>query len=440
MVYLVGAAWLPWGVTALVTLMGDRPRRGLLALSVVLAMCVLGGDPQTAYLLMLMGWSLLPFCVSADGEFASAETVPTRRARAQRLAGLSGRLIVAGLLAVALSAVQLGPSWDWARTTGRALPARETARSLPEWISRGASLRPEEFSGMLRPPEVGAHEDAVYRFSIGPWRWCEVVWPAAGGRPFPLHARWMDAIPAEGAYWTPSLYMGLWPALLGLTALRLRGRSDRYQRWLSWLVVLAALTCLGQYGLGWLANELGHACGSDMRVWPPVGGLYWLMTVLLPGFQLFRYPAKLWCVVALGLSLLAARQLETLDAQGLQRWGRRAARSRAGVACSAPGLRVSRTAHRLAARRAADALYGPLQIAAVRHDLLLSGLHVVIVLAAGWLITVVWRGCRPSQDRLAVVDGDRTGSIPGVDVADGCGGRRHAADGHTHAAGSASFR
>lgn len=391
-VYLVGAAWLPWGVTALVTLMGERPRRGLLALSVVLAMCVLGGDPQTAYLLMLMGWSLLPFCVSVDGESASVETVPTRWARAQRLASLSGRLIVAGLLAVALSAVQLGPSWSWARTTGRALPARETARSLPEWISRGASLRPEEFSGMLRPPEVGAHEDAVYRFSIGPWRWCEVVWPAAGGRPFPLHARWMDAIPAEGAYWTPSLYMGLWPALLGLTALRLRGRSDRYQRWLSWLVVLAALTCLGQYGLGWLANELGHACGSDLRVWPPIGGLYWLMTVLLPGFQLFRYPAKLWCVVALGLSLLAARQLETLDAQGLQRWGRRAARGAVlvllilllGCTFRAPLTGWLRGAP-------ADALYGPLQISAVRHALLLSGLHVAIVLAAGWLITTVWR-------------------------------------------------
>ena len=38
-----------------------------------------------------------------------------------------------------------------------------------------------------------------------------------------------------------------------------------------------------------------------------VGGLYWLMTVVLPGYVYFRYPAKLLVIAALGLSMLAAR-------------------------------------------------------------------------------------------------------------------------------------
>ena len=37
-----------------------------------------------------------------------------------------------------------------------------------------------------------------------------------------------------------------------------------------------------------------------------VGGLYWWMTVLLPGYVYFRYPAKLFVVAALGMSMLAA--------------------------------------------------------------------------------------------------------------------------------------
>jgi hypothetical protein len=67
---------------------------------------------------------------------------------------------------------------------------------------------------------------------------------------------------------------------------------------------------LGWYGPGWLIAEIRAAAGADpTQLWligGPVGGVYWLLTVLLPGYINFRYPAKWLVVAALGLSILAA--------------------------------------------------------------------------------------------------------------------------------------
>ena len=90
--------------------------------------------------------------------------------------------------------------------------------------------------------------------------------------------------------------------------------------------MLAVAASLGWYGPGWLAHEIRTACGGDPQVWPvgaPFGGLYWLMVLLLPGFEYFRYPAKLLVVAALALSVLAARGWDsTLNGQSerLRRW------------------------------------------------------------------------------------------------------------------------
>ena len=69
--------------------------------------------------------------------------------------------------------------------------------------------------------------------------------------------------------------------------------------------------CLGSYGLGWLVHEIQIVAGRDPAgpwlVGSPFGGLYWLMTVLLPGYVYFRYPAKLLVIAALALSMLAVR-------------------------------------------------------------------------------------------------------------------------------------
>ena len=55
MIYLVGAAWLPLGMHAVDRWVRLGRRWGLWELAIVLAMQVLGGDPQAAYLLGLAG-------------------------------------------------------------------------------------------------------------------------------------------------------------------------------------------------------------------------------------------------------------------------------------------------------------------------------------------------------------------------------------------------
>ena len=124
--------------------------------------------------------------------------------------------------------------------------------------------------------------------------------------------------------------------LLALSAFRFRRRqlreaspasqSEPRDRWLSWSVVLAVVASFGWYGLGWLIDEIGFAAGGDPAglglVGAPLGGLYWLMTLLLPGYAYFRYPAKLLVVAALGLSLLSARGFDRVFTEPADRFRR----------------------------------------------------------------------------------------------------------------------
>lgn len=137
---------------------------------------------------------------------------------------------------------------------------------------------------------------------LRPWRLAELVWPNVSGRQYPIHRRWLEVIPAEGRVWTPTLYMGLFPLVLALSRLRFR-RGPIYERWLTWVAVLATVASFGYYGLGWLLAE----CRVDSGVGGPFGGLYWLMNLLLPGYLRFRYPAKLLVLAALAVSVLAAK-------------------------------------------------------------------------------------------------------------------------------------
>ncbi len=390
-IYLVGAAWLPWGMVALVHLLETAPHRGMVELSLVLAMIVLGGDPQMAYLLMLTGGGFLflrsglpPESKPAKNEKRLDPSWETSIAASWRsVARRAVRLVAAGGLAGGLTAVQVLPTWQWAQDSDRAIA---DSVGLP---TRNESDEASPVAAQPQVEELATHLDQIYRFSIGPWRWPELVWPGFGGRLFPRNERWMAAIPAEGATWTPSLYMGLWPALLGLAGLRFqRGGDHPWQSCLSWWVVAAVLASLGRYGLGWLAHELQHALGQAPAGWPdPVGGMYWLMTKLLPGFAMFRYPAKLWTLAALGISLLAAIRLERWDPHDRHRWFRRTLKL--GILLSI-GIAIGWLSRPFVTSRLAathpDALFGPLQTAAAWNRLLQGGVHAVLVLGFATLL------------------------------------------------------
>lgn len=354
-IFLVGAAWLPLALLCAERMLVRRSPRHAVAMGATLALMTLGGDPQAAYhavlLTALYGWLLW------RKEARRRAGKPTHRPTSETAAaippssgtGQAGRLRCAlFLLALAtglvLSAVQVLPSWEWTKASDRA--AYSAPRSLYEIAgyamrTRRASTGNQErqppisdrdaavgrlraaWQGLFGRPQAGTHEEHIYDFSLGPWRLIELVWPNITGRMFPTHRRWIAVFPAEGRVWTPTLYLGLLPLLLGLGSWRVRRASLRI-RWLSWLAMLALWGSFGRYGLGWLLHELrvglAGADPTDVLVGQPVGGLYWLMVLLLPGYVLFRYPAKLLVVASLGVSLLAGAGWDRAHPRLLRQW------------------------------------------------------------------------------------------------------------------------
>jgi hypothetical protein len=257
-----------------------------------------------------------------------------------------------------------------------------------------------------------SHQQDVYQFSVGPWRLAEFLWPNAGGRQFPVHRRWLDVLPAEGRVWAPSLYMGLVPLLLAFSAMRFR-RADPRIVWWSWSVVLAVLAGFGWFGPGWLLNEFRVAAGGDpARPWlvgPPCGGVYWLASVLLPGYVYFRYPAKLFSVAALGLSLLAAEGWDRATSGDVART-RRWLLGLAGLSLLGAGVAAGVRPwwpQWLASVRP-DPVFGPLDAIGAANDLLLALLQT----AAGGLVAWWLLGRLATGGGLSQFSSDENGAVP----------------------------
>jgi hypothetical protein len=213
----------------------------------------------------------------------------------------------------------------------------------------------------------------------------ELVWPNFSGRPFPEYRRWLTAIGADSDFWSPSLYIGLLPLLLAFSTFTLRG-ADAHQQWLSWIVLIGLLGSLGSYGLGWLLRQLSPgSMEATMPVADGVGGLYWLLTVVLPGYVQFRFPGKLMVLAAVGLAALAAQGWDHLEkgpivwlSRGLAALG---ALSGAG-ALAVLGLRGVFVDALTAA--AADPLFGPFKASGAWLDLCQSFLHTAVLCGSWW--------------------------------------------------------
>ncbi len=334
-IFLVGASWLPLAALATQRMLTLRSYRWSVLLAVVLALMTLGGDPQLAYH-VLLGAALYAWLLWRQAKRQASELDPERSGKPQpafapRLpvvarswrsltqcvdASRAGLLAVAAMVALLLAAIQVLPSAQWSARSERAafnLPRSvwETGSYLYEVNTRQRepikTLEGDIVSGIFAPPVEQTHHERVYEFSVAPWRWLEFVWPNIGGKMFPIHQRWMSAIPAESRIWTPSLYLGLAPLLAALGTFSLRRKVEVSTRWLSWLAVWGLLGSLGAYGVGWLMHEVTLGAENTKAIGSPVGGLYWFMVVLLPGYVQFRYPAKLMVLASLGMSLLAAR-------------------------------------------------------------------------------------------------------------------------------------
>lgn len=297
-IYLVSAAWLPWAIGAVwVALAKERIEWGIAA-GCFVAMMVLGGDLQMAVMVLLLVAGTTAIWTIRDG------------LRARRL---DKRSIKVALVAIAIAGVGAGLSAvQWVSTLRMVRESERLAGDTVPTLWRGGiggNLSTENLHGTIwSPPEEGTHHDAIYQFSQPPWTLAELIWPNISGRLYPQHSRWIDGLPGAERMWQASLYQGVLIVFIAAVGVfrKARGRER-------WILVWGSLACVGSfgwYGAVWLLRECGLFEGGSWG--SQIGGLYWLLVVSLPGFEGFRYPAKLFPIVSLAIALLAAHQFPYL--------------------------------------------------------------------------------------------------------------------------------
>jgi hypothetical protein len=373
-IYLVGAAWLPLGFLAVDRwIRGGRPM-ALPGLAVVLALQTLGGDPQSAYLLGLCGggyalglaWArsrqrrreeragrfetksrvrrfglativIVALVCWIGGTLWGAEKFPTLRGSGRPAPALwwmlyAPRVVLMCWGAVALWLLLRWRGGGWRSALGKTLLGLAGSALLAGALAAAQLLPVLEFTQQTsRAAGEGPHD--IYPFSVEPFRLAELVWPSVFGTTFGRNAYWIEAFRFPGVrqkIWVPSLYFGCLSLVLAVGAMGF-GKAPALRVWLSVIVVVSLVGSLGQYTSPiWAARMLASTAGIkvpdigplDTNEVTPIrldrylrdgdGGIYWLMTTVLPGFRQFRFPAKLLTFSSFGLAALAGMGFDIL--------------------------------------------------------------------------------------------------------------------------------
>jgi hypothetical protein len=353
-IFLVGAAWMPLAFLAIDRWVRAGHAQSLAWLAVVLAMQILGGDPEAAYLAMLAAIGY------AAGLFVAA---CPRRTRLLVLVTMGLSVAYAALLAWSLWAEPLGRiSRAWWRPSaprlaflcwivmGGAMLARWSR--LRPWGAEsrllglagsaalaialaGIQLVPSlEFIGQSPRGGATTAPATIYDLSIHPARVLEGIWPGFFGTITEGNRRWVQALPPtyDHLVWMESVYLGGFTLCLGLAAAGMR-RVSSYRGWLIAVAIAGLAGGLGSYGspLFWARSipplqPLVGAHVSSSEGWPDpsaipdgVGGPYWFLTVAMPGFGSFRYPGKLLVIASLAICGLAGLGWDDLRAGASRR-------------------------------------------------------------------------------------------------------------------------
>ena len=115
-VFLVGAAWLPWTLLAIHRMLNERRLVGVLAVGACLALTVLGGDPQSAYHIGLLGilYAVILRRAGPSGNDNDSRLTAGRYGTAPySTTDAVVRLLASAVLAGLLAAVQIVPTWSW---------------------------------------------------------------------------------------------------------------------------------------------------------------------------------------------------------------------------------------------------------------------------------------------------------------------------------------
>lgn len=318
-VFFVGAAWLPWAWDAWESLRCSRELRKAARLATILAMMVLGGDPQLAYhvallaLLDSISWrrtvreaanSLLEPTLVEGYSAGKHLTWPWFRSRWIVLA-------FACLLAVGLAGIQVVPSVTWSLRSDRAI--FDETRSLWEWIARGESIE-EQGSGIaaiFAPPAANTHDENLYDFSFAPIRIFEFIVPGAFGELGPYYQNWLKALTPSQRWWTATNYFGLFTLGGALIAFRSQW-SNRMVRAAVFVAAIALVSSFGTWGIGYVWNSIMRQAGGANSIHSAAGGLYWFWVTFLPIYSGFRYPSKWLVFFSLAMVMLAAKGLTLL--------------------------------------------------------------------------------------------------------------------------------
>ena len=376
-IYLIGAAWLPLGVAAVDQWVRVGRRWGLVVLTIVLSMQILGGEPEAAYLLgvasigyavglawsrarsrrinpagtkpgllrpwLLLNLSLIALVIWCVVMLALAAWLPTMRGPGKPPPPLrwTSWVPLGVNLAWGLAAVGFVVRWwrrGWHSQLGVMSLGLAGSATLAAVLTAAQLLPAIEFT--QRTNHASARPDEVYQFTVVPWRLVELAWPNIFGTPFESNDYWGDAIRTPGVppkAWVPSLYLGGLTLAMALSSLTIRHGPP----WRVWLTVIAAMSLLGSLGSYtspiWLARALYFTSSSaTLHNWLPNlgpmdpfdlqpirldgnlrdsdGSFYWWLATSLPAFRQFRYPAKLFTLTALATAALAGLGWDRLSA------------------------------------------------------------------------------------------------------------------------------
>ena len=266
--FLVGAAWMPLVLGIMLSRRLTDTRTRIVIAAPAMSMMILGGDPQTAlHTMIVIGGFHLVQC------WRQLESTLTISA-----------VFAVPILAAMLSAPQLAASVSWSRQSDRvAAQAPETSYA---------------------PPSTNSSRAESFQYSLAPWHVVELATPNAFGSLFPIYRRISHLIVGDGRMWTPTIYMGM-ITILGWVI----GAADRrfgvLDRW-SVIALIALWLSMGHFGLVMVIHSM---TGLWPNVDSAVGGPYWVLYQLVPGYDAFRYPAKWLPLFTLGAAITAARAI-----------------------------------------------------------------------------------------------------------------------------------
>ncbi len=450
-IYLVGAAWLPWAFLAVDAWLRRGRAWAIPALGIALAMQVLGGDPQAAYLVGLCAGVYAFVLVRSE----TRTTTPAIRHRvAFALAAALALVVWVGVtlwLAYYLPIYRPKkvpvPTFWWNRwvpwlvaacwmiggfvlferwrrgrpsaaSLGRRLAGLLIAAAMAGALAAAQLLPVIEFTGRTgRAAEEGTHD--IYPFSLEPYRTAELLFPNVFGTMDRTNRLWLNLVPPTDNHkiWVDSLYTGA--AVLALALVGLGGRdAPPWRKWMKGIAVISLLASFGEFASPiWLARYVEPAARligphdpsptnsirTDGFLRDGDGSLYHLLSVAIPGFHQFRYPSKLLTLTTLALAVLAGHGWNRLES-GARRAAIAWATALLGIA-AAVGAGVGLARGRIVAAFASvdsSTIFGPLDPQGTFDDIFGAALHASCALAALLVVVSAWRRS-PAMARAALV-------------------------------------